>query len=52
MNYWYVRNTSCSVLHANNSKTWISEIRDLKVLILIVLIVSNWVQALLDARLV
>src|SRR5713226_118861 len=38
--------------HANNSGTWISEIRILKILFLIVLVVANWVQALLDAKLV
>ncbi len=38
--------------HANHSGTWISEIRLLKVLLLIVLIVPNWVQARLDAKLV
>jgi len=35
--------------HANNSGTWISEIRILKILFLIVLVATNWVQALLDA---
>ena len=52
MIYWQVRNTPCSVPTCQSLKNLISEIRILKVPILIVLIVTHWGRALRDVKLV
>ena len=52
MNDWQVRTTPCSVTTGQSFRNLISEIRVLKVPLLIVFKVTHWGQALLDIKLV